>query len=173
MENSKNPSINPADLFEYLSRLGLHAITIEHPPLRTVEEAKALRGDIAGAHTKNLFLKDKKGRFFLIVTGENARLDLKQVAAAIGASGKLSFGPADALAELWGVQPGAVTPFGAINDKDGRVQVILDKALMEEEIWNHHPLVNTMTTSIRRDDLIRFLEATRHPPKVVALSELQ
>ena len=97
---------------------------MEHPALFTVEDSKALRGSIAGAHTKNLFLKDRKGALFLVVAEEDARIDLKRIHERIGAAGKVSFGSAELLVEVWGVQPGAVTPFGAINDTERRVTVI-------------------------------------------------
>ncbi len=93
--------------------------TVEHPPLHTVEESQALRGQIPGGHSKNLFVKDKKSRLFLLTLGEEADVDLKRVHEKIGASGRVSFGSAELLEEVWGVRPGAVTPFGAINDKAG------------------------------------------------------
>lgn len=160
----------PADLFAYLDRHGIAVATMEHPALFTVEDSKALRGSIDGAHTKNLFLKDRKGGLFLVVAEEDAAIDLKRIHTLIGGSGKVSFGSAELLAEVWGVQPGSVTPFGAINDTEGRVTVVLDAALMESEVLNHHPLVNTMTTTIRRDDLLTFLRATGHEPKILAVS---
>ena len=161
---------SPEDLFAYLAKLGIAVATIDHPPLFTVEDSKALRGQIAGGHTKNLFLKDRKGNLFLVVLEEDAQVDLKRIHEIIGGNGKVSFGSADLLVEAWGVQPGAVTPFGAINDKDGRVTVVLDEALLENAVLNHHPLVNTKTTSIRREDLIAFLKATGHEPRILAVS---
>jgi Ala-tRNA(Pro) deacylase len=160
----------PEELLATLDRLGLEVTTVEHPPLFTVDESKALRGAIRGAHTKNLFLKDRKGALFLVVAEEDAAIDLKRIHTVIGASGKVSFGSAELLIEVWGVQPGAVTPFGAINDREGRVTVVLDRALMRHEVLNHHPLVNTRTTSIRRDDLIAFLRATGHEPLIRSVS---
>lgn len=161
---------SPEDLFAYLAGLGIAVTTVDHPPLYTVEDSKALRGQIAGGHTKNLFLKDRKGALFLIVLEEDAKVDLKRIHEIIGANGKVSFGSAELLTEVWGVLPGAVTPFGAINDKDSRVTVVLDQALLENEVLNHHPLVNTKTTTIRREDLIAFLKATGHEPKILAAS---
>jgi Ala-tRNA(Pro) deacylase len=160
----------PDDLFAFLATLGITVSTVSHPPLYTVEDSKALRGQIVGGHTKNLFLKDKKGNLFLVVAEEDAVIDLKRIHEIIGANGRVSFGQAELLTEVWGVLPGAVTPFGAINDRDGRVQVVLDARLMDHEILNHHPLVNTMTTSIRARDLVAFLEATGHVPRILAVS---
>ena len=161
---------SPADLLAFLAGLGVETETLDHPPLFTVEDSQALRGDIPGGHTKNLFIKDKKGRLFLLVLGEEAVVDLKRVHEKIGAQGRVSFGSAELLEEAWGVKPGAVTPFGAINDKEGRVTVVLDAALMEHGVINCHPLVNTMTTSLAREDLVKFLESTGHLPRIERIS---
>ena len=162
----------PDDLFAALDELGIKHSTIKHPPLFTVDQARELRGQIAGGHTKNLFLRDKKGALFLVVALEDAVIDLKGLHRLLGASGRFSFGSADLLREVWGVAPGSVTPFGAINDTDGRVTVVLDAAMMEHATLNYHPLVNTMTTAIARDDLVRFLEWTGHRPRVEKVSGL-
>ena len=156
----------PDELFAALDRLGIAHRTVTHPPLFTVEQSQSLRGTIPGGHTKNLFLKDKKGALFLVTALEDAVIELKSLHRRLGASGRFSFGSADLLRELWGVLPGAVTPFGAINDTAGRVTVVLDQALMAHATINAHPLVNTMTTSIGRDDLVKFLAATGHPPRI-------
>ena len=158
-----------ADLDAFLAGLGIRTTTVTHPPLHTVEESRALRGAIPGAHTKNLFLKDKKDAIFLVTTLEDAVLDLKRLHERIGASGRLSFGRADLLLETLGVIPGAVTPFGLINDRGGRVNVVLDAALMANPVVNCHPLVNTATTSISAEDLVAFVRATGHQPRIVAL----
>ncbi len=159
----------PEDLFAFLAALSIKIATVEHPPLFTVEDSQALRGDIPGGHTKNLFVKDKKGRLFLLVLGEETEVDLKRVHEKIGAQGRVSFGSAELLEEVWGVLPGAVTPFGAINDVAGRVSVVLDEAMMRHERLNFHPLVNTRTTGLAGADLVKFLRATGHEPMVVAL----
>jgi Ala-tRNA(Pro) deacylase len=159
----------PDDLFALLDRLGVACETVEHPPLHTVEESRGLRGDIPGGHSKNLFVKDKKGRLFLITVGEETEVDLKRVHEKIGASGRVSFASADLLEEVWGVRPGAVTPFGAVNDKAGRVTVVLDADLMAHDRVNFHPLVNTRTTGVSPAGLLSFLRATGHDPVVVAL----
>ena len=158
------------DLLDFLARSGIEAKTVGHPPLATVAESQALRGQIAGAHTKNLFLKDKKSRYFLVTVEEEAVVDLKAIHQLIGASGRVSFGSADAMMNMLGVSPGAVTLFGAVNDKDHRVTVIIDSALMEEAAINAHPLVNTATTSIAREDLLRFFRLTGHEPLVLKVS---
>lgn len=162
----------PDDLFAALDALNIKHATIKHPPLFTVEQSRELRGQIPGGHTKNLFLRDKKAALFLVVALENAVIDLKGLHRLLGASGRFSFGSADLLREVWGVAPGSVTPFGAINDIDHRVTVVLDAAMMEHALLNYHPLVNTMTTAISRDDLVRFLEWTGHPPRIERVSGL-
>lgn len=164
-------SINNSDrLFALLDSLGIAHKTVNHPPLFTVEQSRALRGQIPGGHTKNLFLRDKKHALTLVVALEDAEIDLKVLHRRLGAAGRFSFGSADLLRETWGVEPGAVTPFGAINDSRGRVSVVLDTPMMECEVLNYHPLVNTMTTSIARDDLVKFLEATGHIPRIERVS---
>ncbi len=162
----------PEQLFAALDALGIKHSTVSHPPLFTVAQSRALRGCIPGAHTKNLFLRDKKGALYLVVAEENAAIDLKSLHRRLGASGRFSFGSAELLREVWGVEPGAVTPFGAINDGPRRVTVVLDAALMEHRLLNFHPLVNTMTTAIGREDLVRFLEATGHVPRIARVSDL-
>jgi Ala-tRNA(Pro) deacylase len=160
----------PADLFAALDRLGITHPTVTHPPLFTVEQSQGLRGQIPGGHTKNLFLRDKKGALFLVTTLEDAVIELKSLHRRLGASGRFSFGSADLLLETLGIVPGAVTPFAAINDTAGRVSVVLDAGLMEHAVINCHPLTNTMTTSIGRTDLMRFLESTGHTPRIVAVA---
>src|SRR5215813_8399479 len=121
---------SPDDLFAFLDRLNIAHATVRHPPLFTVEESRALRGQIAGGHTKNLFLKDKRGALFLVTTLEDADVDLKSLHRRLGASGRFSFGSADQMRETLGVEPGSVTPFGILNDTQGRVTVVLDAAMM-------------------------------------------
>jgi Ala-tRNA(Pro) deacylase len=157
---------NPDQLFAALDALAIKYTTVKHPPLFTVEQSRALRGQIPGGHTKNLFLRDKKHALFLVVAEEEADIDLKGLHRLLGANGRFSFGSSDLLREVWGVEPGAVTPFGALNDTAGRVTVVLDQAMLTHATLNFHPLVNTMTTSIARDDLIRFLESTGHSPRI-------
>jgi len=164
---------SPDDLIAYLTALGVATTTVDHPPLFTVEDSQALRGDIPGGHTKNLFLKDKKGRLFLLVLGEETVVDLKRAHEKIGAQGRVSFGSAELLEEVWGVKPGAVTPFGAINDKTGQVRVVLDEAMMRHERLNFHPLVNTRTTGLASADLVKFLRATGHEPLIAPLGQDQ
>jgi Ala-tRNA(Pro) deacylase len=162
--------LSPEDLFAYLEGLDIPVTTVTHPPLRTVEESQALRGTIAGGHTKNLFLRDRKDSFFLLTVGEEATIDLKRIHEVIGAAGRVSFGRPDQLMDLLGVEPGAVTAFGIVNDTGHRVSIFFDETLMRNDVINAHPLVNTATTSIARADLRRFVESTGHRPNVLKLS---
>ncbi len=160
---------SPQDLLAFLNQHAIANDTFEHPAVFTVEESKQLRGPIEGGHTKNLFVKDKKSRLFLIVALEETRIDLKRVHETIGSQGRVSFGSGELLEEVWGVKPGSVTPFGAINDKDRRVTVVLDAEMMKLARLNFHPLINTMTTGISSDGLLAFLRATGHEPMIVTL----
>jgi Ala-tRNA(Pro) deacylase len=144
---------------------------VAHAALFTVDESQALRGEIPGGHTKNLFLKDKKGALYLVTALEDAAIELKSLHQRLGASGRFSFGQADQMLEVLGIEPGAVTPFAAMNDTAQLVTVVLDQALMAHPVINCHPLRNTMTTSIARDDLVKFLEATGHRPRIEAVAE--
>ncbi len=159
----------PSDLFAMLDRLGIAHRTVTHPPLFTVAESRALRGHIPGGHTKNLFLSDKKGGLVLLSALEDAPIALKSLHRVLGANGRFSFGSAERMRAVLGIEPGAVTPFAVINDCAGRVSVVLDATMMQQPLVNFHPLVNTMTTAIARDDLVRFLEAAGHPPRIVAV----
>jgi Ala-tRNA(Pro) deacylase len=158
------------NLIDYLAELGIAAATVDHPPVFTVDEAQTLRGMIAGAHSKNLFLKDKKGALFLVVAREDAVIDLKHLHNRIGASGRLSFGQPDLLMEKLGVAPGSVTPFGLMNDRPPSVRVILEAQLVAAETVNFHPLINTATTSLASADLMAFIRATGHKPEIVDLT---
>lgn len=160
----------PEELFSYLEGLGIKVRTVSHPPLFTVADSQALRGEIDGGHTKNLFLKDKKDNFFLVTVGEEAEVDLKQIHHLIGASSRVSFGKPEALMDLLGVVPGAVTAFGLINDEKGVVKFIIDSALLEHDTINAHPLTNEATTSIAAGDLLRFVRATGHEPAILKVS---
>ncbi|WP_020180229.1 prolyl-tRNA synthetase associated domain-containing protein [Methylopila sp. M107] len=158
-----------ADLFAFLDRIGVKTETIEHEAVFTVAESAHLRARIAGGKSKNLFLKDKKGRLFLLVAEDEAVVDLKRIHEKLGGQGRVSFGSADLLLEVLGVTPGSVTPFAAINDTAGRVTVALDAGLMAKGRVNFHPLENTATTAIEAEDLVRFLKETGHEPIVLEL----
>ena len=160
----------PDALFAYLDRLSIAHKTVSHAAAFRVDEARALRGQIPGGHTKNLFLRDKKGAAFLVVALEDAAIELKSLHRRLGASGRFSFGSAELMGELLGVEPGSVTPFAVMNDAAGRVTVVLDVAMMAHDVLNFHPLRNTATTTISRDGLVKFLEATGHRPRIEPVS---
>jgi Ala-tRNA(Pro) deacylase len=132
----------------------------------TVEEAKALRGDLPGHHIKNLFLRNKKEEMWLVVALEDRAIDLKRLGEVLGA-GRLSFGSAERLKRHLGVEPGSVTPLALINDESRSVQLVLDRGLVDGHgaPVNVHPLVNTMTTAMAAADLLRFFEVTGHVPR--------
>ena len=157
------------DLFARLDQLGITTTTVDHAPVYTVEESQALCGGIPGGHCKNLFLKDKKGVLWLVVTLEDAQVDLKTLPKTIG-SGRLSFGKSELLGEVLGVQPGSVTPFALINDVDRKVEVVLDETMLSHEVLNYHPLKNDATTSIASSDLVKFVESCGHTPKIVKVA---
>ncbi len=155
---------DPQQLFAKLAALGIDQRTVEHPPVFTVEEAKALRGNLPGQHIKNLFLRNKKEEMWLVVALEDRAIDLKRLGEALGA-GRLSFGSPDRLRRVLGVEPGSVTPFALVNDETHLVRLVLDRGLAEGGPVNAHPLVNTMTTAIAIADLLRLFEATGHAPR--------
>lgn len=162
--------VTEQDLYARFQALDIAWTTVEHPPLFTVEESKALRGELPGGHVKNLFVRDKKKRLWLIVAEEDRPVDLKGFKKRLGAQGSLSFGSPELLMEVLGVMPGAVTPLGLINDTDGRVTPILDEGLMAHDLINVHPLRNDATTTLARDDLTAFIRNCGHDPQVMNLA---
>jgi Ala-tRNA(Pro) deacylase len=158
------------DLFNMFAKLGFSIENHDHEPVFTVEEAKSVHADIPGGHCKNLFCKDEKGALWLIVALEDSVINLKTVPVKIG-SKRLTFGKADLLMQVLGVQPGSVTPFGLINDVPPKTNVILDKAMMQHEHLNFHPLQNNATTTIKSADLLTFISACGHRPRIIAVSD--
>jgi Ala-tRNA(Pro) deacylase len=156
--------LDPQQLFARLEALGIAHRTVEHPAVFTVEQAKALRGDLPGHHIKNLFLRNKKEEMWLVVALEDRAVDLKRLGEVLGA-GRLSFGSAERLRRHLGVEPGSVTPLALINAEARAVRLVLDRGLVDSAPINAHPLVNTMTTALAPADLMRFFEATGHAPR--------
>ena len=156
------------DLFNRLAELDIATRTVEHEPLFTVAESSRLERELPGAHTKNLFLKDESGDLFLVVAASTTRVDLKALARTLRA-GRFSFGKPELLMEALGVPPGSVTAFAAMNDPARRVRVVIDAELMKHASVNCHPLENTATTNIARDDLLRFIRACGHEPRIAVL----
>jgi Ala-tRNA(Pro) deacylase len=162
------PPASRKDLFERLQSLGIVTTTLDHPAVFTVAESSEIEGQLAGGHTKNLFLKDAKNRLFFIMAWTATEVDLKGLPKVIG-SARLSFGKPELLMEVLGVQPGSVTAFALLNDVEGRVSVIIDKNLTHFESVNCHPLENTATTNIALADLLRFIRDTGHEPRIAVL----
>jgi Ala-tRNA(Pro) deacylase len=160
--------LTPDQLFARLDALGIAHRTHAHPPVFTVAEAVALRGQLPGGHCKSLFLKDKKGGLCLLVALEERQIDLKRLAEALAAP-RFSFGSAALLYEVLGVRPGGVTPFALVNDAAHRVAVVLDRAMLEHDPLNYHPLDNARTTAIAPADLLRFIAWCGHRPRILDL----
>ncbi len=161
--------LDRAGLMARLATLGIKTTTRDHEAVFTVAESDQLHRDLPGGHTKNLFLKDAKDRLYLVVAESHTQVDLKTLPKTIG-SARLSFGKAELLLDVLGVTPGSVTALAVVNDTQGRVSVVVDERLMAYDIINCHPLVNTATTAVARDDLIAFLRATGHEPRVLPLT---
>lgn len=168
METQKIPPVTPEMLLDYLSGLGIKYKNTPHPAAFTVEQGNLHWGNIAGVHCKNLFCKDAKGVLWLIMVPAQRRVDLKKLPELIGAK-RLSFGSADLLFETLGVTAGSVTPFAVINDKEHRVNVVLDEWMMQQELVNFHPLENTATTTLKPADLLLFIRSCGHVPQIIKI----
>lgn len=164
------PAETPDGLLARLAALGIATETVRHPPLHTVAESKALRGSLPGAHAKNLFLRPRgPGPYLLVVLEEDRQVPVNALLRALGVP-RGQMAPAEALWAELGVQPGSVTPFGLVNAVPGRVRVAIDRALLEGVARLHlHPLVNTATTALAPEGLLRFLRALGHAPEVLDL----
>lgn len=169
LSDSSGP-LSPAEFLARLESLGIAHKTFEHDPVFTVEESKRMRGDLDGAHVKNLFLRNKKGSMWLVTCHEDRPVDLKWLAETLGA-GRFSFASPERLMRYLGVVPGAVTTFAAINDTTGSVKVALDSGLLNASRINLHPLTNAMTTTVTSTDLLRFLDAVGHPPTLIEFED--
>ena len=163
--------VNRTQLLKYMKACGFKTVTVDHPPLFTVDDSQNLRGALEGGHTKNLFLKDRKGNHFLLTAQEDSVVNLKTLHKLLGGSGKFSFGNAENMEKFLGVSPGAVTALGVINDRENQVTFALDHTLLEHDKINCHPLTNEATITLKRDDLLAFLEASGHKPIVVDLAQ--
>jgi len=159
-------------LLAWMAAKGVAQTTHDHPAVFRVDEGHELKAAMPGAHTKNLFLKDRKGRLWLISARQDTGIDLKRAPTAIG-SDRLSFGNETLLYETLGVTPGSVTALGLINDTDHRVTFVLDQALWDADIVNFHPLTNTATTALGQADFRRFLTLVGREPMVVDFGRLK
>ena len=158
-------------LLSLLEDLNVKTTTLDHQPLFTVDDSRNVQENLDGGHTKNLFLKDKKGNYFLLTAEQDTQVNLKTLHKLLGGSSRFSFGKPEALLELLGVIPGSVTAFGVVNDRDNRVKFAIDSNLMKHDKINCHPLSNDATTTIDRDDLLEFARLTGHEAQIVDLSE--
>ena len=159
------------DLFARLDALGIPHSTMEHEPVFTVDEGEAIKAELPGGHTKNLFLKDKKGRLVLVSALGSTTIRVNRLHRQLGAQ-RFSFAKEEVLFEALGVRPGSVTAFALINDTTERVTFVIDKALLDHEIVNFHPLSNDATTAISREDLVKFARDTGHEPVIVDFAAL-
>ena len=160
------PAYDRERLLAWMAGRGIDQTTQDHPAVFRVEEGLELKAALPGAHTKNLFLKDKKGRLWLVSARQDTVIDLKTLPARIGAD-RLSFGRPELLWRTLGVTPGSVTALGLINDAAGEVGFVLDRRLAEAEIVNFHPLANTATSALSREAFGRFLTLIGRTPWVV------
>ena len=167
-----DPAAAEAALLAKLEALDIGYVRHAHPPLYTVEQSQALRGTMPGAHCKNLFLKERKGGFWLAVCEEARAIRIPDLAKAVGAK-RFSFGAPEDMGRLLGVKPGAVTSLGLMNDVGGEIRLALDAQMMAAEVLNVHPLHNEATLAIRTDDLRRFFAATGHAPLEVDFDALE
>ena len=158
-------------LFAYLDDLGIAHKTKNHVPVFTVEESEGVKADMPGAHTKNLFLKDKAGKLFLICAQNDTQIRINKLHPVLG-SKRLSFGKPELLLDTLGVPAGSVTLFSVINDTDNAVTLIIDKTLTEHDIVNFHPLLNDATTAISSTDMVKFAKATGHDPLILNFADL-
>ena len=156
------------ELLRRFDTLGIAHRTTRHAPVYTVAESRELRAGFPGGHSKNLFLRNKKGRMWLVTCLEDREIDLKELAERLGA-GRFSFASAERLMRYLGVVPGAVTPFAVVNDRGGAVEMVVDAGLLAHDPLNFHPLDNAMTTAVSADDLLRFLEHAAHTPQIIDL----
>ena len=162
---------SPARLFVFFDELGIAYQRHEHEAVYTVQESSRLDAAIPGTHCRNLFLRDKKKRMYLVVAPNEREIDLKKLQAELNC-GRLSFGSADRLMQYLGIYPGAVCPFALINDTDHAVQPVLDKDMMEAECVNYHPLDNSMTVGLSPDDLHRFIDFCGHQSQMIDLRDV-
>jgi Ala-tRNA(Pro) deacylase len=158
-------------LYERLRALGIVWTHYAHVPVFTVEEALEVNAIQPGGHTRNLFLKDKKGGLWLVVLRDDFRLDLNALSKQIGAP-RFSFGSGELLIQTLGVPPGSVTPFALINDTENKVRVVLDAEMLKQEPLNYHPLRNDRTISVSKDDLLKFVASCGHTPMIMNLPEM-
>ena len=167
-ENVPLPT-SPAQLYARLEGLGIAFTRHDHAPTFSVAESEYLKTHIPGLHCRNLFVRDKKEDMFLVVAGNDTPVDMKKLAVLLGC-GRLSFGSAERLWRHLGVRPGSVCPFAIINDKEGLVEIVLDKSMMDADVVNYHPLENDKTIGLAPAGLLKFIESCGHVPRIADLA---
>lgn len=160
---------SPQSLIASLEALGIPHTVHEHAAVYTVAESKQIDEMIPGCHTRNMFLKDKKGAMFLVTLRHDTMVDLKKLSDLLG-SGRFSFGSPERLWENLGVRPGSVTPFAIVNDTNRAVTLVLEQGMMEEALVNYHPLINTMTLGLTPQHLLQYMQSIAVTPRIVDLS---
>lgn len=160
------PPTSPDALMQRLDTMGIPYEIYSHPAVFTVAESLDIERDIPGVHCRNLFVRDKKDRMFLISAANETKIDLKAMERLLDC-GRLSFGSPERLWARLGVKPGSVCPYAIMNDEDGLVRSVLDAYMMHGDLVNFHPLVNTMTIGVTPADLLRFIRSTGHEPLIV------
>jgi Ala-tRNA(Pro) deacylase len=165
----KKEANSMVDLYQIFAEHHIDYERYDHPAVYTVEDVKRQVPSLPAARTKNLFLRDHKGkRHFLVIVPADKRVDIKALNVAIGSS-RLSFGSSNRLKKFLGVDPGSVTIFALVNDSDRNVELIIDESLWEQEAFQFHPLVNTSTLLISNDSLKRFLALTGHDVRILTV----
>ena len=160
------PAFDRDRLLAWMADHGVDQTTHDHPAVFRVEQGLELKAALPGLHTKNLFLKDKKARLWLISAAQDTVIDLKAAPRVIG-SDRLSFGNETLMYATLGVRPGSVTALGLINDNDRRVTFVLDRRLWDADIVNFHPLTNTATTALSQASFRHFLGEIGREPLVI------
>lgn len=158
---------SPDDVTQHLTRLGIAHRTISHEPMFTVEDSRRFRNGVPGGYSKNLFLRNKKGRMWLVTLCEDRAVDLKTLGEKIGA-GRVSFGSAERLMHHLGVVSGAVTPLAVINDHECVVTAVIDAELLTLDPLHFHPCVNTRTTTLDHQGLVQYMTAFNHKPELLS-----
>lgn len=164
-----SPRFYAQNLLDFMTNLQVSYQLYNHAPVFTVEESHKIDAEIPGTHTRNLFLRDKKETMFLVTLRHDTPIDLKKLSDLLG-TGRFSFGSPDRLWTYLGVKPGSVTPLSILNDTGKKVQLILEKGMMDTDLVNFHPLDNAMTVGMSPSELMTILEKEGIKPQIMDLS---
>ncbi len=150
------------DIYQFLNEHGIDFIRHDHPPVYTVYDVNRLIPSLPGAKTKNLFFRDKKGkRHFLVMVPDYKKVNMKKLHIILESS-RISFGSPERLKKYLGIEPGSVSLLAVVNDKEKEVEIFIDNELWESEAFQFHPLVNTSTLTVSKENIMKFLNATGH-----------